>query len=139
MAKKRRTLRRVVHEDGTESSLERLFQTYWMGYYPAHPPITRIKFHPKRQWLFDFAWPLKKVAVEVQGMGPGHCGLVAMTRDYNKHRAATLLNWKVVYLTKTHLLPENVEGVCHDIARLLDIFKPDTTFGYVPMHKRKLQ
>ena len=66
---KKRVNRRIVHSDGTESALERLFQTYWSQYYPAAPPIPQLKFHPKRQWLFDFAWPLKKVAVEIQGMG----------------------------------------------------------------------
>jgi len=139
MAKRKRRLPpRVLHDDGTESALERLFQTYWNMTYPAFPPTTQHFFHPARQWRFDFCWPIKKVAVEVQGIGPGHCSLTGMTKDYNKHRAALLLGWKVVYLTKTHLLPENVELVCHDIARLLNIFKPDTTFGYVPMHKRKL-
>lgn len=135
MAKKKAT-RRVVHSDGTESALERLFQAYWLSLYPRHPPIPQIKFHPKRNWLFDFAWPFKKIAVEVQGMGPGHCGIVAMTRDYDKHRAAMLLNWQIVYLTKKHLSPEKIGDVCHDIAKLLDIFEPPSTV-YVPIHKRK--
>lgn len=82
---------------------------------------------------------MHKVAVEVQGMGPGHVGLLPMTKDYDKHRAAMLMNWRVVYLTKIHLSPEKIEDVCHDIARLLNIFSPSTTFGYVPMHKRRLQ
>ena len=25
------------------------------------------RFHPKRRWRFDFAWPAEKVAVEVEG------------------------------------------------------------------------
>jgi hypothetical protein len=134
---KRKRVSRKIHDDGTESHLERTFQAYWSQYYPNNPPITQLLVLKGKPWRFDFSWPLHKVAVEIQGMGPGHCSLVGMTKDYNKHRAALLNNWKVVYLTKTHLLPENIEQVCHDIARLLGIFKPETTFGYVPMHKRK--
>ncbi len=133
----RKPTRRVTHKDGTESDLERLFQHYWLSYYPAVPPTPQHKFHPVRQWVLDFAWIPSKVAVEVQGMGPGHCGIVSMTKDYDKHRAAMLLDWKIVYLTKKHLSPENVEQVCHDIAKLLGVFIPSTTYSYIPMHKRK--
>lgn len=128
----------MVHKDGTESALERLFQSYWLSLYPSHHPITQLKFHPSRNWLFDFAWPLRQVAVEVQGMGPGHCGLIPMTRDYDKHRAAMMLGWKVIYLTKLHLSPEKIGDVCDDIAKLLSIFTAPAT-GYVPLYKRRPQ
>jgi len=135
---KKRTRHRVVHDDGTESNLERLFQTYWSNLYPQSPPITQLRFHPSRMWVFDFCWPLRKVAVEVQGMGPGHCSLAGVTKDYDKMRAALLLGWKVVYVTKNHLQPETVDDVCHDIAQLLGIFTFHKPTGYVPIHKRKL-
>lgn len=134
MAKKRRR-GTVKHANGTESDLERLFLSIWLSNYPNHKPLTQLKFHPSRAWLFDFAWPMKKVAVEVQGMGPGHCGLTAMTRDYNKHRAAVLYGWKVVYLTTLHLSQEKSGDVCHDIALLLGL-NPTIPSTYVPIHKR---
>jgi hypothetical protein len=136
--KKKSSRHRVIHKDGTESDLERLFQTYWSNLYPQSPPTTQLRFHPSRLWVFDFAWPLRQVAVEVQGIGPGHCSLPGMTKDYDKMRAALLLGWKVVYVTKKHLLPETVDDVCHDIARLLGIFTFHKPTGYVPIHKRKL-
>ena len=136
--RKRKPNRRVIHKDGTESALERQFQNYWLSLYPSYPPVTQFKFHPVRNLLFDFSWPLKKLAVEVQGMGPGHCGLTAMTRDYDKHMAAMLQGWQVVYLTNKHLSPERVHAVCGNIAKLLSIFTPPAS-GYVPLYKRKLQ
>ena len=30
--------------------------------------IAEYRFHPDRQWRFDFAWPLEKVAVEIEGL-----------------------------------------------------------------------
>ena len=30
-------------------------------------PATELLFHPKRKWRFDFAWPMKMVALEVEG------------------------------------------------------------------------
>lgn len=133
MAKKRKG--RLKHTDGTESDLERHFQQIWLSNYPRHKPLTQLQFHPTRKWLFDFAWPIQKLAVEVQGMGPGHVGLVAMTRDYDKLRAANLLGWKVVYLTKNHLLPEKATEVCDDIARFLGVYV-ERPRGYVPFNRR---
>ncbi len=134
MCKKRRR-GQSTHVNGTEPYLERLFLSIWLSNFPNHKPLTQLQFHPTIQWKFDFAWPMRKLAVEVQGMGPGHVGLIAMTRDYNKHRAAMIHGWKVVYLTKNHLLPEKSEDVCFDIARLMGL-NPQTPSGYIPLHKR---
>ena len=30
-------------------------------------PRRNFRFHPKRMWRFDFAWPSKMLAVEVEG------------------------------------------------------------------------
>ena len=58
-----------------------------------------FRFHPARQWEFDFAWPALKLAVEVDGAGPGgmgrhqrHAGYVA---DCEKFEAALLAGWRV--------------------------------------------
>jgi hypothetical protein len=126
---------RRVFSDGTESDLERLFLSHWMRRYPRMPPSNNYPFHLSRNWRFDFAWITHKVAVEIQGMGPGHCSLSGMTKDYDKHMGALLDNWKVVYLTTTHLLPENEEGTCSIIARLLGIWQPPTN-TYTPLRKR---
>jgi hypothetical protein len=126
-----------VHKNGTESDLERLFLAEWLSRYPSLRPLTQLKFHPKREWRFDFSWPMKKIAVEVQGMGPGHCSLRGMTNDYDKALAAQLLGWRIAYVTSTHLSPRRVESVCIDIAKLLGVVTPPSA-EYVPIHKRGL-
>lgn len=134
MAKKRS--KRIIAADGTESALERQFQSLWLNRYPQCRPSTQVRFHPTRKWVFDFAWPVSRVAVEVQGMGPGHCSLMGMTRDYDKMRAAILLNWKVIYLTSKHLHPSKIDSTCNDVATLLGI--PVTTSKhYIPLSQRK--
>jgi hypothetical protein len=136
--KGRRISHRQVHKDGTESELERLFLSNWISMYPKHAPLTQIQFARPKLWKFDFGWPAKLIAVEVQGMGPGHCSLEGMTKDYNKQLAALLMGWRVVYLTKTHLSQENVQNVCNDIARLLGIYTPSIpSSGYIPLKNRK--
>lgn len=133
---KRKTAKKIISSDGTESDLERQFLVDWRSVYPTFLPINNYEFHPVRKWRFDFAWPSHKVAVEIQGMGAGHCSLDGMTKDYDKHMGATHFNWKVIYLTKNHLLPGNVEGVIRLLAMILNIYQEPKP-GYVPLGQRK--
>ncbi|NYZ70022.1 hypothetical protein H0A36_28820, partial [Endozoicomonas sp. SM1973] len=50
------------------SKLETTLEFY-LEAYKLPKPVTEYKFHPKRRWRFDFAWPDKKLAVEVEGGG----------------------------------------------------------------------
>ena len=90
----------------TESDLEAEFLRMTFNYRLPTPTLQHI-FHPTRNWRFDFCWPLQKVAVEIQGFGPGHNSLVGMTNDYAKHNQALLLNWKIIYLMAKDLKLEN--------------------------------
>ena len=75
--------------------------------------VTEYTFHPTRRWRFDFAHPVLKIAVEVEGgvwikgrhtRGKGFLG------DLEKYNAAVLLGWKVLrYETKQ--IGEMVEDV----------------------------
>jgi very-short-patch-repair endonuclease len=103
-----------------ESELEAWFLREWLKRC-KNRPVLQYKFHHYRQFRFDFAWPTKKVAVEVQGIGPGHCSLKGMNSDYEKHMEAIKLNWKVVYITKTFLSPTKIDRTMEDIASLLDL------------------
>ena len=56
------------------------------------------RFHPKRRWRFDFAWPDKKVAVEIEGIsyeGGRHQRVGGFLEDCLKYEAALMLGWKV--------------------------------------------
>lgn len=64
-------------------------------------PEWEFRFHPKRLWRFDLAWPALMVAFEREGFGPrgapGRHQLPAGYRgDCHKYNAAVLLGWAVV-------------------------------------------
>lgn len=120
------------------SVLEKWFLREWMARYPSNKPIREYSFS-SRGFRFDFCWVSSKIAVEVQGIGPGHCSLIGMTQDYDKNLHALLLGWRIVYLTKTHLTKPRIDSTCNGIASLLGIppkslNKPK---GYIPRRKRK--
>ena len=62
------------------------------------PPVAEYKFHSKRRWRFDFAWPLEKVAVEIEGLtreGGRHQRPEGFRGDCEKYEAALLAGWRV--------------------------------------------
>lgn len=121
---KRRPTKRAVPESELEESFYRIIQDYKL----PTPKLQHI-FHPVRQWRFDFCWLDKQVAVEIQGFGPGHNSLPGMTNDYQKHNAALLLGWKVLYFMAHDLVPKNIPETVSTLTSLLGI-----TNGYKPKH-----
>jgi hypothetical protein len=117
-----------------DSELEVLFWKHWKKAYPNSLPAKQHKFCPGRNYRFDFAWLSKKVAIEIQGYGPGHNSREGMTRDYDKHYEALKLNWKVIYLTSIHLSPPRIIDTTNKIATLLDLQVRD---GYIPLKWRQ--
>jgi len=65
-------------------------------------PKREYRFHNKRRWRFDFAWPEKKVAVEIEG-GIWHGGRHTRGRgfqaDCEKYNAASEDGWTVFRFT----------------------------------------
>jgi hypothetical protein len=118
------------------SSLERKFFNCWAEEYPHDLPLREYKFHPTKQWRFDYAWPMKKIAVEIQGMGPGHCSLPGMTADHEKHLEAMILNWKVIYFTTLSLKNEHRTKFFNKLAQLLDINQNYDKPRYTPYRRR---
>ena len=98
----------------TQSRLERAFGGWWNLLAPDAPaPEVEYRFHPVRRWRFDFAWPVSKVAVELDGgtwtqgrhtRGAGYRG------DCEKLNAAALLGWRVFRVT-AGMLHENPSSV----------------------------
>ena len=63
-------------------------------------PEREFMFHPRRKWRFDFAWPDKKIAVEIEGGVNGrHQRIGGFTSDCFKYNAAALLGWRVFRFT----------------------------------------
>jgi very-short-patch-repair endonuclease len=65
-------------------------------------PAREFRFHPKRRWRFDFAWPLYKVAAEVDGgiyCRGRHVRGAGFEKDAEKRNAAVLVGWRVLHFT----------------------------------------
>ncbi len=62
--------------------------------------VREHRFHPKRQWRFDFAMPELMLAVEIEGVLPnkftGHTSLSGYAADCEKYNAAAILGWCVI-------------------------------------------
>jgi very-short-patch-repair endonuclease len=74
---------------------------FWIGVgLPA--PAIELKFHPTRRWRFDFAFPDKKIAVEIEGGAftrGRHTRGKGFISDMQKYNAATVLGWKLLRYT----------------------------------------
>lgn len=63
---------------------------------------TEFRFHPVRRWLFDYAWPFYKLALEVDGGGfvaGRHSRGVGIEKDCEKLNEALILGWVVLRVT----------------------------------------
>lgn len=63
------------------------------------PPTPEFRFHPTRKWRYDWAWPDKKVALEVEGgtwINGRHNRGSGFVRDMEKYNAAAVAGWRVL-------------------------------------------
>lgn len=61
-------------------------------------PEREFRFHPKRRWRFDFAFPDQKIAVEVEGglyVNGRHTRGDGYEKDLKKYSEAMYLGWTV--------------------------------------------
>lgn len=68
--------------------------------------VREHRFDPVRGWRFDFAWPQRKWALEVEGgtwVGGGHNRGKGYMEDCEKYAAATLAGWRVLRATTDHV------------------------------------
>ena len=69
-------------------------------------PVVEYRFHSRRKWRFDFAWPLPRVALEVEGgvwIGGRHNRAAGFLGDIEKYNAAALLGWRILRVTPSDL------------------------------------
>jgi len=84
-------------------------------------PLREFRFHPTRKWRFDFAWPEKKLAVEVEGgiwTNGAHTRGKHFESDCEKYGEALLLGW-TVYRTTGGLIKSG--KAIHVIEQLLEM------------------
>ena len=96
-------------DEESESNLERKMLSALKYYVPELEVKQQHKFHDEVAWRFDFCYLEKQVAIEVQGFGVGHNSYSGMKGDYDKHNAALLLGWKVIYFMSIDLEDENLD------------------------------
>ena len=107
-----------------KSELEREFLFYWAALAPAGcaAPVSEYKFaRPARQWRFDFAWPDRKVAVELEGgvyTNGRHVRPAGYQADCAKYNEATQRGWRVLRYTRP-MLTEDPARVVSEVARLV--------------------
>lgn len=84
----------------SQSWLEDLYWQAWITWGKSQPtPERQHRFYPNRRWAFDFAWPLYKVAVEIEGgvwSGGRHTRAAGFIKDCEKYNAAVLMGWRVL-------------------------------------------
>jgi very-short-patch-repair endonuclease len=83
-------------------------------------PITEFKFHPVRKWRFDYAWPDRKVALEIEGgiwNRGAHVRALHYMSDMEKYNEAQKLGWRVFRFTPQQFKKGDVQSF------LLDVFK----------------
>lgn len=84
-----------------ESSLERIM-AHHLKAAGLPEPVREHRFEPGRRWRFDFAWPERRVALEVEGgtyTRGRHCRPRGFQADSEKYNAATILGWSVLRVT----------------------------------------
>ncbi|MCL4822059.1 MAG: hypothetical protein KJ067_23270 [Vicinamibacteria bacterium] len=88
---------------------------------------------PERDWRFDFAWPSRRIAVEVEGgvwarprtLGDGQGGRhnrgAGYLRDLEKYNGAALRGWVLLRYTDREIKSWTA---AHEIARALGVEVP---------------
>ena len=70
-------------------------------------PVTEYRFDTNgRRWRFDYAWPEKSLALEVDGGGfvnGRHSRGTGIEKDCEKYNAALVQGWKVLRVTPKHV------------------------------------
>ena len=68
-------------------------------------PVLQHRFC-KRMWRLDFAWPDKKLALEIEGgiwIQGAHTRGKHFLSDCEKYNTATLLGWRVLRCAREHV------------------------------------
>ena len=62
-------------------------------------PIAEFEFHSERKWRFDFCWPEKKLALEVEGgawVSGRHNSPEGFIGDMKKYNEAAIAGWRIL-------------------------------------------
>src|SRR5512146_2475838 len=65
-------------------------------------PQPEFRFHPKRQWRLDYAWPLRMLGLEIDGgiwTEGRHTRGSGRLKDMEKQSEAAILGYRLLYVT----------------------------------------
>jgi very-short-patch-repair endonuclease len=101
------------------SHLEESFVNAWKLCASGHAePVREYAFALPRRFRFDFAWPEKMLAVEIEGglySGGRHTRISGFIKDCEKYNLAALAGWRVLRYTEKCLKnrpAQVVEEIC---------------------------
>lgn len=80
--------------------------------------IKEHKFHPVRRWRFDYAIPIAKIAIEVEGgvwTGGRHTSPKGFLNDIEKYNTATIMGWRLLRTTPDRLCSNETLQMVRDI------------------------
>lgn len=75
--------------------------------YQIPHPVPEFRFHTRRMWRMDFAWPALLVALEVEGgawTGGRHTRGKGFLNDCEKYSEAAVMGWAVIRVPPDKLL-----------------------------------
>jgi very-short-patch-repair endonuclease len=84
----------------TSSELEALFEFQLRAVLGVTDFVREYRFHPVRKFRFDFAWPERKIAVEIDGgtwARGRHTQGAGFARDAVKNNLALMDGWRVFH------------------------------------------
>lgn len=81
-------------------------------------PERDYRFHPKRRWMFDFAWIPQMIAVEIEGgqwIRGRHSRPAGFAEDCEKYNEATRLGWHLYRFTPAMVTNGQAAGFVEDL------------------------
>lgn len=81
-----------------QSHPEELLALLLQAWFPDAKAEREYQFAPPRRWRFDFAWPSRRIAIEVEGVSFGrgrHQHPIGFAKDAEKHEAALRDGWRL--------------------------------------------
>ena len=76
-------------------------------------PVPEHAFHADRKWRFDFCWPTRMVALEIEGVtreGGRHQRIKGFEADIEKYNEAELSGWTLLRVTPRMVKRGDVYG-----------------------------
>ena len=97
----------------------------WPGFWSARSlpePISEFKVCPERRWRFDWAFPVQRVAIEVNGgifsrIRGRHSRGAGQLKDWEKLNHAQKLGWKVFQFSPQQMNEEKTAEFLREVLK----------------------